>query len=105
MAAASTKFIELVAAHQRLLLQFVTVELDLAETFCARAASARPPQEKAGVPSDKTVIVRNINNARKAYESAIHAMKRSGQNPRKHPDIATRMRKVERLLNTLPLPS
>jgi hypothetical protein len=98
--AAKANFDRLLEQHRDLLRQFAITELDLAVTFCERAASAMQNDVPANSSQDESRR-RNLDNAAKAYDSALRALQRSEEKIDTDPEIAERLRKAETLLATL----
>src|SRR5215475_1417772 len=96
-----TDFVRLMQEHQALLHQFVVIELDLAITFCERALTAYQPYQ-AGQPAvQDDAFSRNVDNAKKAYQSAMRAMEHSDENMAENAEVLTRMFKLRPLLAEL----
>jgi hypothetical protein len=95
---ADPTFVRLMEQHQNLLRQFVATELDLGITFCERALTALHRDDRN---SPESAYIRNADNAKKAYHSAVWGIKRSELNLENDSDIALRMDKLTTLLAEL----
>jgi len=68
---------------------FVRIELDLAETFCSLAANVSSPQ--------KAVLSRM--NARRALDGALRALSRVSMDERERAAILRRIARIAKILN------
>lgn len=94
-------FARLLEEHRAALLQFVATELDLAITFCERALTEQRSAATKTAASSPQIIARNAANAKKAYGSAIRAMKRSEESIEGHSEIVARMDTLKPMLARL----
>jgi hypothetical protein len=79
---------DLIMAHEELAYGFILVEFDLATTFCEIAASTTNPQT-AG---------RNIQNAKRAYQSAMKALQKTSFSAEQELVIVAKCKRVQELL-------
>ena len=89
--------------HRLALRQFVITELDLAITFSQRIQTANhsAASDQALEPDQKETMHRNLDNAKKAYQSAIRAMERTDENLARDPEVAERLRNVQQTISQL----
>jgi len=71
--------------------QFILTELDVALTFCHRAAST----------NDDENARRNTRNARKAYDCATHFLASAELTPKIRKDIEHKVKRLKSLLRSL----
>jgi hypothetical protein len=99
--ATDSKFARLMDEHRMLLQQFVATELDLAITFCDRASTVYQSDVGRRALDQEEAFHRNVENARRAYQSALHAIERSDGNIVWNSDVAERMDKLRPMLAEL----
>jgi hypothetical protein len=73
--------------HEALRLQFISIELDLAITFCQMASTAET--------TDKAE--RNAQNAWRAYQAASQRLETPATGLQSHPEIEEKLRRLEQL--------